>query len=184
MDARAYDTLARTLWAEARSEGRAGLEAVAAVVLNRAAHPRWWGRDVAGVCLAPWQFSCWLPAAKGGQLERLRAVTAADPLFRLSQAVAAQALSGGLVDRTGGADSYANLHICSPAWARGRTPSAVIGAHTFFRLELPAPKGDQVHVDKPSEIAATHNFPKVASSSSVESESESDALNAAELARH
>ena len=34
------DVLARTLWAEARGEGQAGMEAVACVILNRAAHPR------------------------------------------------------------------------------------------------------------------------------------------------
>ena len=44
------DTLARTLWAEARGEGVAGMEAVAAVIMNRVNadlgnddKPDWWG---------------------------------------------------------------------------------------------------------------------------------------------
>ena len=42
----ALDTLARTLWGEARGEGRAGMQAVANVIRNRAARPGWWGRSV------------------------------------------------------------------------------------------------------------------------------------------
>jgi spore germination cell wall hydrolase CwlJ-like protein len=57
-----FDTqgvLARTLWAEARSQGGEGMHAVANVILNRAAQPDWWGKDIRSVCLAPYQFSCW-----------------------------------------------------------------------------------------------------------------------------
>jgi len=39
-------------------------------------------------------------------------------------AAAAARVLVGLDDRTGGADSYVNLHICSPAWARGVKPCA------------------------------------------------------------
>ena len=55
------ETLARTIWAEARSGGAAAMTHVANVICNRAAFPRWWGRDIASVCLAPEQFSCWNP---------------------------------------------------------------------------------------------------------------------------
>lgn len=133
------DTLARTIWAEARNQGKAGMEAVASVILNRAAHPRWWGGpDVRSVCLHPWQFSCWLPEPQG-QLSLIRRVTIADPTFVLARTIAHAALTGALVDATHGADTYANLSVCDPAWAEGAHPCAVIGAHTFFRLELRAP---------------------------------------------
>lgn len=51
--------LAQTLWGEARGEGNEGMEAVAAVILNR--HRVAWrgARTVADVCLARRQFSCW-----------------------------------------------------------------------------------------------------------------------------
>lgn len=53
------ETLARTIIGEARSEGYLDMLAVAAVVRERAKRPGWWGRDVRGVCLYPWQFTCW-----------------------------------------------------------------------------------------------------------------------------
>lgn len=132
------DTLARTVWAEARGEGVAGMEAVSAVIINRARFPRWWGRDVESVCRAPWQFSCW--NSDDPNLPKLRAVTTADPQFRQAAAIAARALAGTLPDPTGGADSYFDPRAASPAWANGRRPVAVIGNHRFYRLEIPAPK--------------------------------------------
>lgn len=132
------DVLARTLFGEASGEGRAGMAAVASVILARARNGRWWGHDISSVCLTPWQFSCWQwPPA--GNRAKLLAITAADPYFRLALAVATQAVAGDLVDATNGADSYANLSLCTPVWIRGLTPCAVIGRHTFFRTELAAP---------------------------------------------
>ncbi len=131
------DILARTLWGEARGEGLRGMQAVATVILNRARNPRWWGHDVRSVCLAKYQFSCWLPKPEG-ELPSVQGVTVTDPSFELARSIAAGAL-GKLVDATCGADTYANLHVSSPAWARGKTPCAIIGMHSFFRLELRAP---------------------------------------------
>ena len=61
---RTIDTLARTIYGEARGEPIRGKEAVAAVVLNRVGRAMerggwWWGSSVAEVCRRPWQFSCW-----------------------------------------------------------------------------------------------------------------------------
>ena len=47
------DVLARTMWGEARGQGTQGLEAVAAVVLNRvqiatARGRYWWGNNIRG----------------------------------------------------------------------------------------------------------------------------------------
>ena len=58
------DILARTIYGEARGESISGQEAIASVILNRVAFAKrrgryWWGNTIAGVCLAPWQFSCW-----------------------------------------------------------------------------------------------------------------------------
>jgi spore germination cell wall hydrolase CwlJ-like protein len=132
------DTLARTIWGEARGEGVPGMAAVAYVILNRAANPRWWGHDIVSVCRAPMQFSCWLPAPQG-ELETLLHIAPGAAAWADAQRIAAQAIAGALDDTTAGADSYVNLHVASPAWARGRTPCAVIGRQAFFRLELPPP---------------------------------------------
>jgi spore germination cell wall hydrolase CwlJ-like protein len=56
------DILARTLWGEARGEGLAGQIAVAWTIRNRVNDGKaksWWGEGYAGVCLKPYQFSCW-----------------------------------------------------------------------------------------------------------------------------
>lgn len=56
------DILARTLWGEARGEGLAGQIAVAWTIRNRVNDGKaksWWGEGYAGVCQAPYQFSCW-----------------------------------------------------------------------------------------------------------------------------
>jgi N-acetylmuramoyl-L-alanine amidase len=139
------DVLARTLWGEARGQGRAGIEAVASVIANRARNPRWWGRDIRSVCLEGngAQFSCWAKAPVG-ELDELLTITGGDPAYTTCLAVAAQAMAGKLADPTHNADSYANLHVEMPYWAVGKTPCAVIGAHSFFRIYLPAPTASKI----------------------------------------
>jgi spore germination cell wall hydrolase CwlJ-like protein len=133
-DTKAVDSLARTLWGEARGESVAGIEAVASVVLNRVARARargghWWGRDVDGVCRAPRQFSCWNP--EDPNRAKLEAVTAADPVFATCLRVARRAVAGVLADRTLGATHY-HAEGTHPRWAKGRVPSAAIGRHLFY----------------------------------------------------
>ena len=60
------DLFARVLWAEARSQGQAGMEAVASVVINRAGHPAWWGHGLRGVlvrALVAWSAYVYLRVA-------------------------------------------------------------------------------------------------------------------------
>lgn len=133
------ELLARVLWGEARGEGTAGMQAVAGVILNRVANPRWWGHDLRSVLLQPAQFSCLLPGDPN--LGKLLSVTEADPAYRIARSIARQAVAGELTDTTGGADHYLVTSIqAQTKWARGRTPVAVIGRHSFFRLESPAPR--------------------------------------------
>lgn len=123
------DTLARTLWAEARGEGRRGMEAVACVVQNRVAQGGWWGNDIVSVCRKPWQFSCWNPGTRS--LEQLLKVDPSDPHFALAREVAASSVDGKLLDFTRGARHYHTIDV-QPAWARGRSPCFTLGRHIFF----------------------------------------------------
>ncbi|TWA67212.1 cell wall hydrolase [Azospirillum brasilense] len=130
----AVDTLARTLWGEARGESVRAMEAVAAVVMNRVdrAHNQggcWWGGDVVAVCRLPGQFPCWDPDAPGRL--GLLSVTAADPVFAAAQRIARRAVAGLLDDPTGGAT---HLHRAgeNPQWARGRSVCAEIGGMQFY----------------------------------------------------
>lgn len=133
------DILARTVWGEARSDGRPGMEAVACVVLNRAHNPRWWGHDILSVCLDPWQFSCWNEGDPN--LPKMRVVDGADPSFVTALAVAADAVAGRLVDATKGADSYYAVGTPAPSWIKRASSTCVILRHSFWRVELPAPGG-------------------------------------------
>jgi spore germination cell wall hydrolase CwlJ-like protein len=133
------DTLARTLWGEARGEGEAGMVAVAAVVLNRvrisAEHGGrfWWGRSISGVCRCRLQFSCWNPADPNRA--KLLAVDDGDPAFRLAKSVAAEAVAGRIEDPTYGATTYKVASLPWPtAWGRPRLPLITIGKHAFYNL--------------------------------------------------
>lgn len=126
----AVDTLARTIWAEARGEGRQGMEAVACVILNRAAKPCWWGRSIESVCTKPWQFSCW--NANDPNLSKLLSVTEKDGSFKEAVEIATLAEAGELKDMVFGATHYHTITI-SPKWAQGHTPVVVIGNHAFYK---------------------------------------------------
>ena len=134
------DTLARTLWAEARGEGVAGMEAVAAVIINRVnadlgkdGKPDWWGEGVTAVCRRPWQFSCW--NMDDPNRDKLVSVTSKDQWFAHAIEIARRAIAGGLPDPTGGADHYCTAAVAPhTSWAMGKTPTARIGRHLFYRL--------------------------------------------------
>lgn len=131
----AIDTLARTLYGEARGEKVRGLEAVACVILNRVdkALKRggyWWGADVEAVCLRPWQFSCWNP--NDPNREKIITVDKTNKVFATCLRVARRAVFGGVQDPTDGATHYHRVGLL-PAWARAHAPCAEIGHHVFYK---------------------------------------------------
>lgn len=137
------DIMARTIWGEARGEGRHGMEAVAAVIMNRLAISQhkggsfWWGNDVIGICKAPWQFSCWNPGDPN--LLKLQMVGTGDPVFATSIRIARRALSGLLDDPTvdvnsGVGATHYHHRAMQPKWARGHRPISSIGNHVFYYL--------------------------------------------------
>lgn len=124
------DILARTLFGEARSEGRAGMQAVANVVINRLKRPSRFRSTIRDICLQPKQFSAWNRNDPNRPL--MLAATLSDPRFRLAYEIAQLAVTGKLPDITHGADHYYATYISAPSWARGKTPVKVIGAHKFY----------------------------------------------------
>ncbi len=134
------DTLARTLWGEARGCGIGGMSHVANVIVNRADSPRWWGDDITSVCRAPHQFSCW--NIDDPNHDKLLAVGANDREFVEAVSIAWKAIGRKLIDATDGADSYYALSMEEPpAWAERATQTFADGHHVFMRVELPAPDG-------------------------------------------
>ena len=142
----ARDAIARVTFAEAGDQGDSGLAAVVYTILNRLQDGRW-GGSVDAVLNAPSQFEPVMRA--GGDWRRLPPVSAAarariDTILNL-------ALDGRLPDLTHGARYFQNPAIVA-ARARtgqvaaglvnfgGATPSAVIGAHSFY-AEVGRPAG-------------------------------------------
>jgi spore germination cell wall hydrolase CwlJ-like protein len=128
------DTLARTIWAEARGEpdARAGMAAIANVVLNRVRWNTYWGRSITEVCQKPYQFSCW--NKNDPNLAKLLDVTARDAQFAIALELAAAAVNGNPPsDATRGATHYyARTMAQPPGWSLGHQPCAAIGNHLFF----------------------------------------------------
>lgn len=131
------DLMTRTVYGEARGEIPAGQVAVAWCIRNRAeidlgndGRPDWWGEGIGGVCLKPFQFSCWLPNDPMFPKIKVARTSQLAECLKACYAV----LAGEAPDPTGGATHYYADTIPTPKWAIGKTPAAVIGAHRFFRL--------------------------------------------------
>lgn len=147
MEARAIALLAATLHAEGARRPVRALEALAAVVVNRArlaagdaaARLRYapalppagalpWPAIIAAVCRAPFLFACWRDAAGRAGL----ASAALDgPAFEACKRIAARALAGTLGDPTGGATHW-HAAEALPPWALGRIPLADLGGLCFY----------------------------------------------------
>lgn len=136
------DTLIRTVWGEARGESFEGKKAVAFVVVNRAIKPQWLN-SIHGVCVQPWQFSCWNKSDPNRAILTGIDVESNAPAIR-SCRNAVDAVLGGEPDFTNGADHYHADYIAQPDWARGQKVVATVGRHKFYNLRplpiKPAPK--------------------------------------------
>lgn len=145
-----YDELdlevaAKTLWGEARGEGREGMVAVAWVIRNRCTRPGYahelpGGVDRTGqvgaasaVCLFPWQFSCWNKNDPNEPLlEKLTPDQYAD-----QYGIVNDVFNGLVDDPTNGADLYYAPDAMVPTgavpyWASRAKNVATIGSQIFF----------------------------------------------------
>lgn len=125
------EILAKTAFGENSGGGEKGMQSVINVILNRVAHPRWWGDNVRDVCLMPEQFDAW--NTDDPNFQRIMNVTQDDPVYDIALDLAAKALADSLPDITNGATMYfANSIEKKPYWARGHTPCAVIAGQQFY----------------------------------------------------
>lgn len=130
--------IARVAFAEAGNQGDSGLAAVVYAILNRLADGRW-GSTVDAVLNARGQFEPVMRA--GGDWRGLPPVSAAN-LARIDT-ILNLAIDGRLPDLTNGARFFQNPAIVAQRAVNGTvsarlvnfggaSPSAVIGAHTFY----------------------------------------------------
>ncbi|WP_159947327.1 cell wall hydrolase [Rhizobium sp. 18065] len=126
--------LARTIYGEARSEREMGRQAVAEVILNRKASPRY-PDSIIAVCLQPFQFSCW-NASDPNRAKIIHLQPGADDDFDECLVVAGEALAGTINHLTDAVLHYHSTSIGSPGWVRN-SPHAFmerkIGRHLFYR---------------------------------------------------
>lgn len=141
--------VAVTLYGECRSEPIEGIIAVANVIKNRVQadlggdqKPDWWGEGWRGVCLKPWQFSCWHPEGGEGNHAKVRELVTAllagpvtDRQYVECAAVATCIMRDWFRDNTKGSDHY---HVATmiprPTWAKGRVPVTQVAKHVFYKL--------------------------------------------------
>jgi spore germination cell wall hydrolase CwlJ-like protein len=115
----ANDVIAKTIYAEARGEGRHGMKHVASVIYNRG---RGDAEKCVKACLKPYQFSCW-----NGKSD-IR-VNRNSREWRICLEMQENIESGNFKPLTTAKHYYANT-IKTPKWARGCKHTKV-GNHFF-----------------------------------------------------
>lgn len=137
------DIAAKTVWAEARGEGEAGMRAVAAVIVNRALsaqsymakhqdktrHPLFGDGGLGSASQAKWQFSCW--NADDPNKDKMENLSPSDPAYQKAMDAVLWAVQNA--DPTQGASHYYASSIDQPAWAADATFTKKIGAHLFYK---------------------------------------------------
>jgi hypothetical protein len=122
---------ARTIWGEARGEVRDSQLAVATTIINRLKDGRW-GHDLASVCRAREQFSCWNPGDPNAKL--LEMILDDDPLLMQLIGLLGEARSAKKPLHS--AKWYKNKGLGWPKdWGPERAPCASFGGLEFFDLD-------------------------------------------------
>lgn len=119
------------LWREARGEPVDGRQAIADVILNRVADPRW-PNSIVGVIADPWQFSAFNPHDPNAK--RWPDIVRNDPKDWAAWVecwkIAEQKLAEG--PALPGVDHYHSTAIRRPQWALKMLPVFKVGGHIFY----------------------------------------------------
>lgn len=120
-------TVALTLWGEARGESFAGKYAVASTIWNRAKGKP---ANLAHVCTAPKQFSCWRNRRFTHKLPDLR--NAQENRAWMDCVTLADLMTTGKFKPDTKATHY-HEHTIRPYWAGEYRALASVGGHHFYR---------------------------------------------------
>ncbi|HTT82315.1 MAG TPA: cell wall hydrolase [Rhizomicrobium sp.] len=123
-----FETAVRTVWQEARGEPDNGKQAVAHVIWNRLRTGRW-GKTLAGVCLAPLQFSGW--NAHDPNRAEMALLPDDDPALNRCREIFAAAENEP--DPTHGATLYYAESVPAPPWTKEMRCCGVFGSQVFYR---------------------------------------------------
>lgn len=132
-------TMAGTIWGEARGDGIEGMEAVACVIHNRFHARKWFTGyhiengvkvpDIKQTCLKKYQFSCW--NRKDPNFSKIIRLNKSDKTFCLCLEIATRVLSGKLPDFTNNATFY-HTRAVRPKWAQHHSPCYETEHHLFY----------------------------------------------------
>jgi spore germination cell wall hydrolase CwlJ-like protein len=128
---RSLQCLAEVIYYEARSESEEGQRAVAQVVLNRVRHPAYPGSVCGVVYQGPMRGGggCQFTFTCDGSLS----LAPAGFGWLRARRLASEALAGGVYAPVGHATHYHTQQVV-PFWAHKLGKTAVIGAHSFYRM--------------------------------------------------
>lgn len=123
---------ARTVWGEARGEGKEGMRAVAHAINNRHKAGKWFsGQTMAETCLYPAQFSCW--DTRDPNRRRMARVNDEDVQFKEACLIVQTIRDGTDPDPTNGATHYYSTQmVLPPEWTKAGQMTAQIGEHKFY----------------------------------------------------
>lgn len=129
-----------TILGEARTQTYQGQLAIAYVIINRLHRPNYFMQSsIRGVCRAPLQFSVWNNSADKN-LEITVGIPMSSMQFMVAMNALLTAITGTESDPTNGADHYHTTkkpdyaQAWPPKWANLAKKTAIIGAHTFYKL--------------------------------------------------
>ena len=126
------DSIALTIYGEARGEGFRGRLAVACVLRNRLKAQRW-GLSYFSVCHYPKQFSCWnVTDPNRAKLLALEGQPATDPILLECYTLADVLLNESTIKTLSDATHYYADSIAPPKWAATGDLVASINHHKFF----------------------------------------------------
>jgi len=129
--------LALLVWREARGETQAAKVAVCFSVLNRVKNPKWWGTTLGAVIAKKWQYSS---MAAPGDPNLIQYPLPNDLSFKDSLTAVNAVLAGTATNQVVGADSYYDLSIPPPKWAKPEQFVKQVGAFRFFNTDGDSPE--------------------------------------------
>lgn len=132
---REFECLALNIYWEAKSEPVLGQVAVAAVTLNRVAHPAF-PKTICGVVKQGDRHACQFSWVCDRRADRPRQ----DEAWQQARDIAYQSMFFDPPDPTGGA-LYFHANYVRPGWARSMVKVARIGKHIYYRERMTAENG-------------------------------------------
>lgn len=126
--------MALTIWREARGESSLTKIAVGYSILNRVRNPKWWGTTVQDVVTKAWQYSS-LTDPHDPQLTKWPKSTDTPWLDSLAAAACVLSASPMTPNPAPGADSYFDLSIAAPVWARPQDFIAQLDHLRFYNVD-------------------------------------------------